>query len=80
MRINVWFRQGGYLFLARTARERARLEKNVGVQNRCGVPSRMLTPGEALERGADYLVVGREVTTAADPRAAAARLAAEAGG
>jgi sarcosine oxidase subunit beta len=45
--INVWFRQGGYLFLARTEKERARLEKNVALQNRCGVPTRMLTPGEA---------------------------------
>jgi orotidine-5'-phosphate decarboxylase len=33
---------------------------------------RVLTPGEALERGADYLVIGRPITQAAD-RAAAAR-------
>jgi sarcosine oxidase subunit beta len=45
--VNVWFRQGGYLFLARNERELARLEKNVTVQNRCGVPTRMLDPAAA---------------------------------
>jgi len=45
--VNVWFRQGGYLFLARTAKEVARLEKNIGIQNRCGVDTRMLDPREA---------------------------------
>ncbi|MFN2590302.1 MAG: orotidine-5'-phosphate decarboxylase [Actinomycetota bacterium] len=32
---------------------------------------RVLSPGEALERGADYLVVGRPITESADPAAAA---------
>jgi sarcosine oxidase subunit beta len=45
--VNVWFRQGGYLFLARTAQEVARLEKNIAIQNRCGVPTRMLEPDKA---------------------------------
>jgi len=45
--VNVWFRQGGYLFLARSAAEVARLEKNIALQNRCGVPTRMLDPEEA---------------------------------
>ena len=40
--VNVWFRQGGYLFLARSAKEVARLEKNIALQNRCGVATRML--------------------------------------
>jgi orotidine-5'-phosphate decarboxylase len=32
---------------------------------------RVLTPGEAMERGADYIVVGRPITDSADPAAAA---------
>jgi sarcosine oxidase, subunit beta len=47
--VNVWFRQGGYLFLARSANEVARLEKNIAIQNRCGVATRMLEPGAAQE-------------------------------
>jgi sarcosine oxidase, subunit beta len=47
--VNVWFRQGGYLFLARTPQEVARLEKNIAVQNRCGVATRMLEPRQALD-------------------------------
>jgi sarcosine oxidase, subunit beta len=47
MKINVWFRQGGYLFLARTPVLRERLEKSVALQNACGLPTRMLTPAEA---------------------------------
>ncbi len=33
--------------------------------------SRIATPGDAVRAGADYLVVGRPITAAADPRAAA---------
>ncbi len=47
MKINVWFRQGGYLFLARTPAIRAQLEKSVALQNDCGLPTRMLSPAEA---------------------------------
>lgn len=47
--VNVWFRQGGYLFLARSPKELARLEKNIGVQNRCGVATRMLDPAAAQD-------------------------------
>jgi orotidine-5'-phosphate decarboxylase len=32
---------------------------------------RILTPSDAIERGADYLIVGRVITTAADPVGAA---------
>jgi orotidine-5'-phosphate decarboxylase len=35
------------------------------------------TPGEAVRRGADYIVVGRPIRLAADPAAAAARIASE---
>lgn len=47
--VNVWFRQGGYLFLARSQKEVARLEKNIDLQNRCGVATRMLEPKQALD-------------------------------
>lgn len=36
-----------------------------------GDQKRTLTPKEALERGADYLVIGRPITQAKDPEAAA---------
>jgi orotidine-5'-phosphate decarboxylase len=35
---------------------------------------RMTTPEEAIRLGADYLVVGRPIRSAADPRAAARRI------
>jgi sarcosine oxidase subunit beta len=47
--VNVWFRQGGYLFIARSQKEVARLEKNIALQNRCGVATRMLDPKEARD-------------------------------
>jgi sarcosine oxidase subunit beta len=47
--VNVWFRQGGYLFLARRKEEREKMERNVALQNKFGVPTRMLSPQEALE-------------------------------
>ncbi len=38
---------------------------------------RVMTPVEAIRAGADYLVVGRPIRNAADPRAAAAAIVAE---
>ena len=35
---------------------------------------RVVTPAQALEQGADYLVIGRSVTAAADPLAALERV------
>ncbi len=40
---------------------------------------RILTPGEALERGADLLVVGRPITASADPARAALSVLREIG-
>ena len=37
----------------------------------------MLTPTAAFQAGADYIVVGRPIRDAADPRAAAERIQAE---
>jgi sarcosine oxidase subunit beta len=49
MKINVWFRQGGYLFVARDPARQAAIEESVALQNRCGLPTRMLSPKEALK-------------------------------
>jgi orotidine-5'-phosphate decarboxylase len=38
---------------------------------------RIMTPGEAVRAGADYLVVGRPVIASDDPRAAAEAMVAE---
>lgn len=40
---------------------------------------RVASPGEALDRGADFLVVGRPITEANDPRSAAQQILAEMG-
>jgi orotidine-5'-phosphate decarboxylase len=42
-----------------------------------GDQKRVATPGEAIAAGADYLVVGRPITGAADPLAAALAIASE---
>jgi orotidine-5'-phosphate decarboxylase len=41
--------------------------------------SRIATPADAIRAGADYLVVGRPITEASDPRAAALAIAKEMG-
>jgi orotidine-5'-phosphate decarboxylase len=42
-----------------------------------GDQKRIMTPAEAVRAGADYLVIGRPITGAADPAEAAQRIAAE---
>lgn len=42
-----------------------------------GDQKRVMTPGEAVLKGADYLVIGRPITKAEDPVAAARAIAAE---
>ena len=42
-----------------------------------GDQKRVATPAEALRNGADYLVIGRQITRAADPAAEAARVLEE---
>src|SRR5215831_1930718 len=46
MKINVWFRQGGYLFLTRSADRARSLEASVKLQNECGLPTRLVPPAE----------------------------------
>ncbi|HZZ83536.1 MAG TPA: FAD-dependent oxidoreductase [Anaeromyxobacteraceae bacterium] len=45
--VNVWFRPGGYLFLAPTAELAARLEQYADLHRRNGLRTRMLTPDQA---------------------------------
>lgn len=57
MGVNVWFRQGGYLFLVKNDALRPVLENNVRMQNECGVRTRLIAPSEAAE-----LVPGLDVS------------------
>lgn len=54
--INVWLRQGGYLFLAQTPDYASALEKNVKVQNEHGVPTRLITAEQARKIVPDLAV------------------------
>lgn len=47
--INVWLRQGGYLFLAKTEAVAKRLERNVALHNKHGVPTRIITADAARD-------------------------------
>jgi sarcosine oxidase subunit beta len=47
--INLWFRQGGYLFLARTPADEARLLRNAELHRSVGAPTRLLSPSEARD-------------------------------
>jgi orotidine-5'-phosphate decarboxylase len=72
-----------------SAEEAARLHKIVGHQmclvtpgirpagSAAGDQKRVMTPGRAIAAGADYLVVGRPIIEAVDPRAAAEAIHAE---
>jgi len=46
-KINVWLRQGGYLFIARSEAKRRALEESCKLQRECGLSTRLLTPREA---------------------------------
>ena len=47
MRINVWFRQGGYLFVAHTDERAKQLQSSVALQREHGLKTRMLDAREA---------------------------------
>ena len=49
MGINVWLRQGGYLFLARTPEVAKRLEANAQLHHQHGVQTQILSPGAARD-------------------------------
>src|ERR1700743_3357183 len=75
--------------LVSSAEEAARLRKIVGHRMRLVPPGirpagsatgdqkRIMTPARAIAAGADYLVVGRPIVEAADPKAAAEAIQAE---
>lgn len=44
---NIWMRQGGYLFLAKSDRQLRRMQAAIALQNRCDVPTRLLSVDEA---------------------------------
>ncbi|MGA7626492.1 MAG: orotidine-5'-phosphate decarboxylase [Candidatus Acidiferrales bacterium] len=72
-----------------SAHEAAAVRAELGAQFKILVPgvrpasaaandqSRVATPGEAVRAGADYLVVGRPITAAEDPREAARSIVSE---
>ncbi len=47
LKVNIWLRQGGYLFLARNQADLVRLEKNAALQNQLGLKTRLLSTSEA---------------------------------
>ncbi|MFN0063420.1 MAG: FAD-dependent oxidoreductase [Myxococcaceae bacterium] len=47
--MNVWLRQGGYLFLARNAQVAQKLERSVTLQQRYGLKTQILTPAAAKD-------------------------------
>jgi sarcosine oxidase subunit beta len=49
MGVNVWFRRGGYLFLAPTREHVARLERSVALHRTEGLATRIVSPAEAVE-------------------------------
>jgi sarcosine oxidase subunit beta len=48
MGVNVWLRRGGYLFLAPTREQVARIERNAALHAREGLRTRVIGPAEAL--------------------------------
>jgi sarcosine oxidase subunit beta len=49
MGINVWFRQGGYLFLAKSDAVVKRIERSAALHNLHGVPTQVLSPDAARD-------------------------------
>lgn len=92
LRLAMLAREAGVDGVVCSAHEIARLRKAVGPGFKLVVPGirpewaaagdqkRVMTPREAVELGADHLVIGRPITQAADPKAALARILAEIAG
>ncbi len=63
MRINVWFRRGGYLFLARTPDRAEQLERSVQLQNEHGLTTRLIDAAETRAVVPDLNVEDLEVAS-----------------
>lgn len=82
-------KEAGFDGVIASGREAARLRTGFGARLMIVTPgirlagaatqdqARVTTPKDAVQAGADYLVVGRPITRAPDPRAAARAIAAE---
>jgi sarcosine oxidase subunit beta len=58
MRINVWFRQGGYLFLARSESMAKRLAASIELQREHGLPTRMIDAADCKKLVPELDVTG----------------------
>lgn len=89
LRLAMLAREAGIDGVVCSPHEIARLRKAVGPDFKLVVPGirpewaaagdqkRVMTPREAVDLGADHLVIGRPITQATDPKAALARILAE---
>ncbi|MBI3503337.1 MAG: orotidine-5'-phosphate decarboxylase [Proteobacteria bacterium] len=89
LRLAMLAREAGVDGVVCSPHEIARLRKAVGPDFKLIVPGirpewaaagdqkRIMTPREAVDLGADHLVIGRPITQATDPKAALARVLAE---
>lgn len=66
MRINVWFRESGYLFLARSEARAKQLAESIALQNEHGLPTRLLEPRE-VKKLVPELDVSRIVAASYNP-------------
>jgi len=81
--------EAGFDGVVASAREAARIREEIGSSLLVVTPGirpagadhgdqkRVTTPADAMQAGSDYLVVGRPITTADDPSAAAIAIANE---
>lgn len=58
MRINVWFRQSGYLFVARSDERMKQLAASAELQREHGLPTRLLDPGDIRKLAPELDVSG----------------------
>lgn len=66
MRINVWFRESGYLFLARSEARAKQLAESIALQNEHGLSTRLLEPRE-VKKLVPELDVSRIVAASYNP-------------